>query len=216
MGVVNSAPVFLSPLCMNYATLALIAVLLAGCTIQKPPAENISSAPTESSSSSSSSSASMDESDTSMPTTPPSSDSSALVPAPAAAMKTVPQTEEEWKKILTADEYAVLREEGTETPFTSPLLDEHRAGTYVTADCGDPVFRSEQKFDSGTGWPSFWAPITPDAVIEKSDTQYGMQRVEIESRCGGHLGHVFTDGPEPTGLRYCMNGVALKFIPDEK
>lgn len=139
-----------------------------------------------------------------------------LIPATDAPMKTVPQTEEEWKKVLTPEQYAVLREEGTERPFTSPLLDEHRPGTFVTADCGDPVFRSEQKFDSGTGWPSFWAPISPDAVMEVEDNSYGMKRVEIRSRCGGHLGHVFTDGPEPTGLRYCMNGVALKFIPDEK
>ncbi len=138
-----------------------------------------------------------------------------LIPATDAAMETIPQTNEEWKKVLSPEQYAILREEGTEKPFTSPLLDEHRPGTYVTADCGDPVFRSEQKFDSGTGWPSFWAPISKDAVIEKVDTRYGMKRVEIRSRCGGHLGHVFSDGPEPTGLRYCMNGVALKFIPDE-
>lgn len=128
---------------------------------------------------------------------------------PSAAL-----TDAEWRQILSADQYAVLREEGTEQPFTSPLLDEHRPGTFVTADCGDPVFRSEQKYDSGTGWPSFWAPISSDAVIEEVDTSYGMTRTEIRSRCGGHLGHVFTDGPEPTGLRYCMNGLALKFIPD--
>ncbi len=124
-------------------------------------------------------------------------------------------TDANWKKRLTPEQYHVLREEGTERPFTSPLLNEHRKGTYVTADCGEPVFRSEQKFDSGTGWPSFWAPISPDALIEDTDTTLGMQRTEIRSTCGGHLGHVFDDGPEPTGLRYCMNGLALKFIPDE-
>lgn len=130
------------------------------------------------------------------------------------AMTAMPATKEEWLKIISEDSYAVLFEEGTERPFTSPLLDEHRKGTFVSADCGEPVFRSEQKFDSGTGWPSFWAPISPDAVIEKKDTLLGYERTEIKSKCGGHLGHVFTDGPQPTGLRYCMNGVALRFIPD--
>lgn len=124
-------------------------------------------------------------------------------------------TEDDWKARLTPAQYAVLRQSGTERPFSSPLVDEHRKGTFVTADCGDPVFRSEQKYDSGTGWPSFWAPISPDAVIERPDTAHGLERTEIVSRCGGHLGHVFTDGPDPTGLRYCMNGLALKFIPDE-
>jgi peptide-methionine (R)-S-oxide reductase len=124
-------------------------------------------------------------------------------------------SEDDWRKILTPEQYHILREAGTETPGTSPLLNEHRPGTYVTADCGEPVFRSEQKFDSGTGWPSFWAPITPDAVIEEQDTSLFLPRTEIRSKCGGHLGHVFNDGPQPTGLRYCMNGAALKFIPDE-
>ncbi|MBI3619319.1 peptide-methionine (R)-S-oxide reductase MsrB [Candidatus Peregrinibacteria bacterium] len=132
----------------------------------------------------------------------------------AEALKSLPTTEEGWKKMLTSDQYAVLRQAGTEQPYTSDLLNEHRKGTFVTADCGEPVFRSEQKFDSHTGWPSFWAPITKDAVIEKTDNSGGMQRTEILSKCGGHLGHVFTDGPQPTGLRYCMNGLALKFIPD--
>ncbi len=119
-----------------------------------------------------------------------------------------------WSADLTEDQIAVLRDGGTETPFTSPLVDEHRKGTFVSADCGEPVFRSEQKFDSGTGWPSFWSPIAPDAVIEDTDTTAGMTRTEIRSKCGGHLGHVFNDGPQPTGLRYCINGLALKFIPD--
>ncbi len=129
-------------------------------------------------------------------------------------MQHFPKTETEWRQRLTPDQYAILREAGTETPFTSPLLNEHRKGTFVTADCGEPVFRSEQKFDSGTGWPSFWAPISSGALIERTDTSDGMVRTEILSRCGGHLGHVFDDGPPPTGLRYCMNGLALKFIPD--
>lgn len=133
-----------------------------------------------------------------------------------ASISSLPRTEDEWKEILTPAQYAVLREEGTERPFTSPLVDEHRKGTFVTADCGDPVFRSEQKFDSGTGWPSFWAPIASGALIEVRDESAGMVRTEIRSRCGGHLGHVFDDGPQPTGLRYCMNGLALKFIPDEE
>lgn len=123
-------------------------------------------------------------------------------------------TESDWKRALTPEQYYILREDGTETPFTSPLLNEHRPGTYVTADCNEPVFRSEQKFDSGTGWPSFWAPITSNAVVTSTDESLFMERVEVRSKCGGHLGHVFTDGPAPTGLRYCMNGDALKFIPD--
>ncbi len=125
-----------------------------------------------------------------------------------------PLTEEQWKAALGPERYAVLREAATERPFTSPLLEEHRAGTFVTADCGDPVFRSETKFDSGTGWPSFYAPISRDAIVTKPDRSLGVERVEVVSRCGGHLGHVFTDGPEPTGLRYCMNGLALRFVPD--
>lgn len=119
-----------------------------------------------------------------------------------------------WATDLTPAQIDILLHEGTERPFTSPLLDEHRPGTYVSADCGLPVFRSEQKFDSGTGWPSFWAPIGPSAVIERADRSLGVERTEVTSPCGGHLGHVFSDGPEPTGLRYCMNGLALRFIPD--
>ncbi len=127
------------------------------------------------------------------------------------------RTNEEWKTMLSRAEYDILREAGTERPFTSELLHEKRKGTYVTADCGEPVFRSEQKFDSGTGWPSFYAPINPGAIIEHEDSTLGIKRVEIISAgCKSHLGHVFDDATQtPTGLRYCINGVALRFIPDE-
>ncbi len=118
---------------------------------------------------------------------------------------------------LSPAQYAVLKQNGTETPYSSPLLDEKRPGTYVTADCMEPVFRSEQKFDSGTGWPSFYAPINPDSVVEVDDSTMGITRTEIRSKkCNSHLGHVFNDAPQtPTGLRYCINGIALIFIPDK-
>jgi len=119
----------------------------------------------------------------------------------------------EWRKRLGAQRYAVLREAATERPFSSPLDEEHRKGVYSCAGCALPLFPASTKFDSGTGWPSFWAPLK-NAVVTRSDHSLMMARTEVLCRrCGGHLGHVFDDGPKPTGLRYCMNGLALKFRP---
>jgi len=133
--------------------------------------------------------------------------------AAAAGGGKVVHTDAEWQKLLTDDQYQVLRHEATERPFTSALLDEHRAGTFTCAGCDLPLFSSKTKFDSGTGWPSFWQPLD-GAVTDKMDKTFGMIRTAVEcARCDGHLGHVFEDGPPPTGLRYCMNGVALKFVP---
>ncbi|HUO22491.1 MAG TPA: peptide-methionine (R)-S-oxide reductase MsrB [Caulobacteraceae bacterium] len=123
-------------------------------------------------------------------------------------------TDVQWRSRLKPDQYAVLRKAATEAPFTSPLLNEHRTGVFFCAGCQLDLFSSKTKFDSGTGWPSFWAPITKTAVEVSTDTSLGMVRDEVHcSRCGGHLGHVFDDGPKPTGLRYCMNGVAMGFRP---
>ncbi len=120
--------------------------------------------------------------------------------------------EAEWRRRLTAPQFNVLRQQGTEYPGTSPLLNEHRKGRFVCAADGNPLFDSSTKYDSGTGWPSFWKPL-PRAIQTRSDSELGYTRTEVHcSRCGGHLGHVFEDGPRPTGLRYCMNGVAMKFV----
>jgi len=126
------------------------------------------------------------------------------------------KSDAEWKKLLTPEQYHILREAGTEIPFTGELNNEKRKGTYYSVGCDVPLFRSEQKYDSGTGWPSFWAPIDEEAVVLRKEDGLENGRIEVLDICGGHLGHVFDDGPEPTGKRYCMNSVALWFVSDEK
>jgi peptide-methionine (R)-S-oxide reductase len=125
----------------------------------------------------------------------------------------IEKTDDEWKKTLTPEQFHVLREHGTERAGTSPLNVEKREGIFMCGACGQPLFTSDTKYESGTGWPSFYRPIE-GAIGTTTDRSYGMTRVEVHcSQCGGHLGHVFPDGPKPTGERYCMNGVSLKFVP---
>jgi peptide-methionine (R)-S-oxide reductase len=124
----------------------------------------------------------------------------------------VTRSDAQWRQVLSSEQYRVLRGRGTERPFSSPLDHEQRRGTFVCAGCGHPLFSSDTKYDSGTGWPSFWTPL-PDAIVTRVDTSWFMVRSEVLcARCGSHIGHVFDDGPKPTGLRYCMNGVALRFV----
>jgi len=128
----------------------------------------------------------------------------------------VRKTESEWRSELSPEEYRVLREKGTERAFTGAYWDEHREGVYACAGCGQPLYASETKFDSGTGWPSFSQPIEPEAVATETDNSHFMVRTEVHcSRCGGHLGHVFPDGPKPTGVRHCINSASLRLRPTE-
>jgi len=134
-------------------------------------------------------------------------------PQAAAMPFEVTHTDAEWRTLLTPSQYAILRQSGTERPYSSPLNDEHRAGTFACAGCALALFSSDTKFDSHTGWPSFWRPLD-SAVGKTTDRSFGVIRTAVHCRrCGGHLGHVFDDGPRPTGLRYCMNGLAMTFAP---
>ena len=136
--------------------------------------------------------------------------------APTTREKRVVKTEAEWRETLTPEQFRVTRQAGTERAFTGPYWNEHRAGLYRCVACGVPLFRSDAKFDSGTGWPSFFQPVDAGAVEENTDRAHGMVRTEARcATCQSHLGHVFHDGPRPTGLRYCMNGTALKLDLDE-
>jgi peptide-methionine (R)-S-oxide reductase len=145
---------------------------------------------------------------------PKFADGQALTPpdSPIGSFE-VSHTDSEWQALLSDDQYQVLRHEDTERPYSSPLNEEHRNGTFACAGCQLPLFSSTTKFDSRTGWPSFWAPLD-NATAIRTDTSFGVLRKEVHCRrCGGHLGHVFNDGPKPTGLRYCMNGLAMTFKP---
>ena len=135
----------------------------------------------------------------------------------ALPLKKVVKTDEEWRRILTPEQYRVTRQKGTEAPYSSPLNKVYERGVFECVCCALPLFSSKAKYDSHTGWPSFWTPISKQNVREQAETAEGDTRTEVVcNRCDAHLGHVFDDGPDPTGLRYCMNGVALKFVPGAK
>jgi len=141
-------------------------------------------------------------------TTTPTPGPSSRAPAP------MPRTDDEWARKLTPDQFRILRQKGTEPPFSGLLNDEKRPGVFRCAGCGADLFRSETKYESGSGWPSFWEPVSPDAVALHEDHSHGMIRTEVTcARCGGHLGHVFRDGPQPTGDRFCINSLSLDFEP---